>query len=1350
MLRPKSTSSLLSDIVRHPDVRGDRMRRLASAQRDRESLQALADFLRDRPPPPSNYMSIPDAGDDSWGPGGATGAAGGAAGGNTPWGRINSVFRKAGGGGKTRGGGPGSGGRGGRYIRPTSRGQYHQQNHHQQQAPMQIRLPDSAVAGTTIGGHRHIAISIPIEFAHLGPTGSASHAASQYSTYTMPGTATTSQQQLQQYQQQRGFDARRVSARTSVTDRGVVTVLKPVVEDLEYLAPAVVVGGRPSGYMQTRTAPPSLHNAPLTNNSAGGGSPVPPMPMPHPPPSPDPAVTRQDFAKKHGGSSSSSAPQREASSEPGGWPVVVGAAAAALPRGSPLVVPRRLSGQQQLAGPSVVAGPSSPAPGSTAPSSQWLPHHAHASSFTFPSRRSSSRGAATSPLGDPLVMDSIDSVTRRWHERNASADTAQMARNVGGGGGAQGQDQGQGHAAARASISESIATSGSEPVVESADSARSYQANLSAVARAPQPLPATTLLPIPTTTTDQQQQRKTAGRISVGGTTEIAPLSAVGTGPSTPRAESPVDRGLGDNGEEDDRQYAGSLQSTPKALLGKKKSSRQERVRERKRRDVDARRAQVEGLQQHQQRGGSNEDDGGRGIEATAAAGDNDPFHDFSEGPDSNNNNNNSAAAVVATSGSASKRLSGMLSSSPILRRVRERLRSASASSDSSRGRRADSPHSSVVVGDGQTRTRSSPPHLTPVMVVADVKPDNFGTAVEAPLTTPRLKGAPARDDADVDVTPKNLAAAAAAVIATDIDPSPSKLASARSAAHSSQYATTSSGPTPPASLRSPSPDRRHHQLLDPATATATAGRDDASLGKGKGPAAAAALLLPSPDLPGGGDRSSTSSNLVPLDRTSLARRREWAAERERERAARRRATASAAVVDARSTRLAARRMLAEQAAAEALAVAATRALASAAAGGGGGRPGSAVGRTLRGGEGAVGGGGGGGARTRAHSGGSAMASAGGTVVLPRRELARRYEMLREAQTRDLERRLRRLERNSDLWLRAVVPLLERLEGTVDRVGDRVDDWWIRDRQRGEEEPGWDLRRQMAADGSGGGGRRASMKNLSVPAAPLPSTTRGSGIPPLPTAATRQTLRTHRSLPAAAHDYYHLDNDAPSPDSDADVFADAETELDFDAAAAAAGPSHQRQPSGSGAAAETTATAGRTTREGVARERLWEERYNRQRRARERQQAAEAAVAAGVAARLEEIERERAGLLLEQQQQRRRSQLSPLGGQRAQQGQGQGQVHETNMSLRGGGLAVEEDASGSSSGPERGEAGESVGGRSVGGRRAPRVQPPGDSDELAALGPLIREITVASRLSRETAGGKYNVLEDEEALIDLF
>ncbi|KAJ0123385.1 hypothetical protein J7T55_011850 [Diaporthe amygdali] len=35
--------------------------------------------------------------------------------------------------------------------------------------PPRIKLPDSAISGRTVDGHRHIAISIPIEHAHLGP-----------------------------------------------------------------------------------------------------------------------------------------------------------------------------------------------------------------------------------------------------------------------------------------------------------------------------------------------------------------------------------------------------------------------------------------------------------------------------------------------------------------------------------------------------------------------------------------------------------------------------------------------------------------------------------------------------------------------------------------------------------------------------------------------------------------------------------------------------------------------------------------------------------------------------------------------------------------------------------------------------------------------------------------------------------------------------------------------------------------------------------------------------------------------------------------------------------------------------
>ncbi|KAI0019111.1 hypothetical protein F4780DRAFT_467871 [Xylariomycetidae sp. FL0641] len=57
--------------------------------------------------------------------------------------------------------------------------------------------------------------------------------------------------------------------------------------------------------------------------------------------------------------------------------------------------------------------------------------------------------------------------------------------------------------------------------------------------------------------------------------------------------------------------------------------------------------------------------------------------------------------------------------------------------------------------------------------------------------------------------------------------------------------------------------------------------------------------------------------------------------------------------------------------------------------------------------------------------------SAGGEAEaghrLSRRELQARYDGLREAQMRDTERRLRRLERNADVWLRSLQPMMDTL-----------------------------------------------------------------------------------------------------------------------------------------------------------------------------------------------------------------------------------------------------------------------------------------------------------------------------------
>ncbi|KAK3311374.1 uncharacterized protein B0T15DRAFT_507942 [Chaetomium strumarium] len=89
---------------------------------ERGTTKELADFIRNTTPPPSNFMSTPSPSEEEHGKKSR----------RLPlW-----PFRK-----KTE----------------------------KEEKKRFIKLPDSAVAGMTIGGHRHIAISIPVEYAHLQP-----------------------------------------------------------------------------------------------------------------------------------------------------------------------------------------------------------------------------------------------------------------------------------------------------------------------------------------------------------------------------------------------------------------------------------------------------------------------------------------------------------------------------------------------------------------------------------------------------------------------------------------------------------------------------------------------------------------------------------------------------------------------------------------------------------------------------------------------------------------------------------------------------------------------------------------------------------------------------------------------------------------------------------------------------------------------------------------------------------------------------------------------------------------------------------------------------------------------------
>jgi len=122
-----NSSSLLSDIFRHPETSEEALRRKIKQANERDTHE-LVDFLRNTTPPPHNRMSLL----------GGTHA-------------THFSHRK-----KRRSFWPFWGCRrkkSERKMTPPS-------------TPL-IRLPDTAIAGRTTGGHRHIAISIPIEHAHL-------------------------------------------------------------------------------------------------------------------------------------------------------------------------------------------------------------------------------------------------------------------------------------------------------------------------------------------------------------------------------------------------------------------------------------------------------------------------------------------------------------------------------------------------------------------------------------------------------------------------------------------------------------------------------------------------------------------------------------------------------------------------------------------------------------------------------------------------------------------------------------------------------------------------------------------------------------------------------------------------------------------------------------------------------------------------------------------------------------------------------------------------------------------------------------------------------------------------------
>lgn len=133
------------------------------ARQARDDVADLVDFLKHHPPPPDNFMSIPFEGEEDDNRG--------------RWSKIKSMAKRS-------------------KSMPRE--------------PQRIRLPDSAVAGVTIGGHRHISISIPWEATPFGED-----VRSQYPVFN--------------HDMQVGTPSKE-STRTYKNEKGVVTVLRPVTE----------------------------------------------------------------------------------------------------------------------------------------------------------------------------------------------------------------------------------------------------------------------------------------------------------------------------------------------------------------------------------------------------------------------------------------------------------------------------------------------------------------------------------------------------------------------------------------------------------------------------------------------------------------------------------------------------------------------------------------------------------------------------------------------------------------------------------------------------------------------------------------------------------------------------------------------------------------------------------------------------------------------------------------------------------------------------------------------------------------------------------------------------------------
>ncbi|KAL8387233.1 hypothetical protein RB595_010060 [Gaeumannomyces hyphopodioides] len=215
-----------SSVLPRPKGHEARMRMIVKQQREIQEIRELAEFLRNRTPPPENFMSRPD---DAMSARSASP--------EPPksrsqlarrWCALKSVFalrrRKAHKDEQKR-----RARRASTDLTPTGTGTTIAHPFPRRPKTAQFQLPDSAVAGTTIAGHRHIAISIPVEHSHLGP-----EPKSQYPVYTRgedrsvglflpPHIATAAELDAAQQDDEAPW----------LSERGLLTVLGPVSEGRE-------------------------------------------------------------------------------------------------------------------------------------------------------------------------------------------------------------------------------------------------------------------------------------------------------------------------------------------------------------------------------------------------------------------------------------------------------------------------------------------------------------------------------------------------------------------------------------------------------------------------------------------------------------------------------------------------------------------------------------------------------------------------------------------------------------------------------------------------------------------------------------------------------------------------------------------------------------------------------------------------------------------------------------------------------------------------------------------------------------------------------------------------------------